>query len=258
MLAPHRPVNPLTAVLFRSNHLKIPYARGTVTVQGLSLIWLTSSLGSSTCPEHVIRYLWRNISYRQHNNTNPVTKEPLKPEDLIGLNYSRKTTGEYHDPISFKPFSEHSHIVAIATTGNVYLAESIKGGKDLLDDVKFKKYAHGHVMCGSLTDKFHPREDVITLQNPHGMPPASIPSMSTKTVAQQTNDKQMTKPKPAAVNTVKEKAAVPCRSYILSWSILSNSGSRERLAVFEWPSRCIFDFHIRRSHCGHEYQITLG
>lgn len=149
MLAPHRPVNPLIAVLFRSNHLKIPYARGTVTVQGLSLIWLTSSLGSSTCPEHVIRYLWRNISYRQHNNTNPVTKEPLKPEDLIGLNYSRKTTGEYHDPISFKPFSEHSHIVAIATTGNVYLAESIKGGKDLLDDVKFKKYAHGHVLCGS-------------------------------------------------------------------------------------------------------------
>jgi peptidyl-prolyl cis-trans isomerase-like 2 len=68
-----------------------------------------------------------------------VTKEPLKPEDLIKLNYSRKTTGECHDPISFKPFSEHSHIVAIATTGNVYLAESIKGGKDLLDDIKFKK-----------------------------------------------------------------------------------------------------------------------
>lgn len=84
--------------------------------------------------------------YRQHNNTNPVTKEPLKPENLVKLNYSRKTTGEYHDPISFKPFSEHSHIVAIATTGNVYLAESIKGGKDLLDDVKFKKYAHEHVV----------------------------------------------------------------------------------------------------------------
>ena len=69
-----------------------------------------------------------------------MTKESLKPEDLIELKYSRKTTGEYHDPISFKPFSEHSHIVTIATTGNVYLAESIKGGKDLLDDVKFKKY----------------------------------------------------------------------------------------------------------------------
>lgn len=91
--------------------------------------------------------------YRQHDNTHPVTKEPLKPEYLIKLNYSRKATGEYHDPISFKPFSEHSHIVAIATTGNVYLAESIKGGKDLLDDVKFKRYAHGHVVHASPTDE---------------------------------------------------------------------------------------------------------
>ena len=149
-----------------------------------------------------------------------MTKEPLKPEDLIKLNYSRKTSGEYHDPISFKPFNEHSHIVAIAITGNVYLAESVKGGKDLLDDVKFKKYAHKHVVHTSLTNGSHPREDVITLQNPHGMPPASIPSTSTNTATQQANDKQVTKPKPAAVNTVKEKAAVPCKSsHILSWSI---------------------------------------
>jgi peptidyl-prolyl cis-trans isomerase-like protein 2 len=76
---------------------------------------------------------------RQHNNTNPITKEPLTPSDLITLHYSRKASGEIHDPISFKPFSEHSHIVAIATTGNVFTAESIKGGKDLLEDVKFKK-----------------------------------------------------------------------------------------------------------------------
>ena len=148
-----------------------------------------------------------------------MTKESLKPEDLIKLNYSRKTTGEYHDPISFKPFSEHSHIVAIATTGNVYLAESIKGGKDLLDDVKFKKYPREQFGRAPVTDKFHPREDVITIQNPHGMPPESVPSTSTKTT-QQPDDKQVTKPKPTPVNLVKEKTAVPCRpSYILSRTI---------------------------------------
>lgn len=76
---------------------------------------------------------------RQHNNTNPVTQEPLAPADLITLHYSRKPSGEIHDPISFKPFSEHSHIVAIATTGNVFLAESVKGGRDLVADVKIKK-----------------------------------------------------------------------------------------------------------------------
>ncbi|OCH94790.1 cyclophilin-like protein [Obba rivulosa] len=103
---------------------------------------------------------------KQHNNINPITQEPLKPSDLITLHYSRKPTGEIHDPISFKPFSEHSHIVAIATTGNVFLAESVKGGRDLVADVKFKK------------------EDVITLQNPHGIPPA--PTSTTTAVAKTT------------------------------------------------------------------------
>lgn len=188
-----------------------------------------------------------------------MTKEPLKPESLIKLNYSRKATGEYHDPISFKPFSEHSHIVAITTTGNVYLAESIKGGRDLLDDVKFKKYAPWHVARGSSTDEFHPREDVITLQNPHGMPPVSGPSISAGTTTQQASDKQVTKPKPLPANTIKEKAAVPCRSsHILSWPILSNSFSREHLALFEWPPGCIFDLHFGRSYRKYEHQITLG
>jgi peptidyl-prolyl cis-trans isomerase-like protein 2 len=77
---------------------------------------------------------------RQHNNTHPITKKPLSPSDLITLHYSRKeASGELHDPISFKPFSEHSHIVAIAITGNVFLADSIKGGKDLVSEVPFKK-----------------------------------------------------------------------------------------------------------------------
>ena len=188
-----------------------------------------------------------------------MTKEPLKPEDLIELNYSRKTTGEYHDPISFKPFSEHSHIVAIATSGNVYLAESIKGGKDLLADLKFKKYVCKYFEHSSSIDELHPREDVITLQNPHGMPPASIPSTSVKPTTQQANDKQVIKPKPAAVNTVKEKTAVPCMpSYNLSWTILSYSGSREHLALFKWPSRRIVDFYFRRSYHEHNHQVTLG
>ncbi|OJA16217.1 hypothetical protein AZE42_00102 [Rhizopogon vesiculosus] len=126
----------------------------------------------------------------QHNNTHPITKEPLTPSDLITLHYSRKPSGEIHDPISFKPFSEHSHIVAIATTGNVFTAESIKGGKDLLEDVKFKK------------------EDIITLQNPHGLPPSSTINSTATAVVK----KQQEKPKPAtakAISDVKAKAAVP-------------------------------------------------
>ncbi|EIW64310.1 cyclophilin-like protein [Trametes versicolor FP-101664 SS1] len=136
---------------------------------------------------------------KQHGNTNPVTQEPLQPSDLITLHYARKSSGEIHDPISFKPFSDHSHIVAIATTGNVFLAESVKGGRDLVADVKFKK------------------EDVITLQNPHGFPTASVNTKPVQT-AQAAKDKAAEKSdkskavavKPAAAPAVaKAKAAVP-------------------------------------------------
>ncbi|PIL31651.1 hypothetical protein GSI_06353 [Ganoderma sinense ZZ0214-1] len=130
---------------------------------------------------------------KQHNNLNPVTQEPLQPSELITLHYSRKPSGEVHDPISFKPFSEHSHIVAIATTGNVFLAESIKGGRDLVADVKFKK------------------EDVITLQNPHGLPPASVGSKPTQSAStDKTNKSQVAVAKPAAPGPVaKAKSATP-------------------------------------------------
>ncbi|THH04159.1 hypothetical protein EW145_g5730 [Phellinidium pouzarii] len=126
---------------------------------------------------------------KQHNNTNPITGEPCTPNDLIHLHYSRKPNGQIHDPISFKPFSEHSHIVAIATTGSVYLAESANGGKDLLSDTSFKK------------------QDVITLQNPHGLPPASALSASaTKKVTEQKG----VKPAPTGgVAALKAKEKVP-------------------------------------------------
>ncbi|KAK7059066.1 cyclophilin peptidyl-prolyl cis-trans isomerase Cyp8 [Paramarasmius palmivorus] len=126
---------------------------------------------------------------KQHNNTHPITKEPLTPADLITLHYSRKeASGEIHDPISFKPFNEHSHIVAIATTGNVFLADSIKGGKDLVNDVPFKK------------------QDVITLQNPHGFTPMSVPnpSATSSTSKSQEPPKTVTKTTPAAAPKSKE------------------------------------------------------
>ncbi|ESK97969.1 cyclophilin family peptidyl-prolyl cis-trans isomerase cyp8 [Moniliophthora roreri MCA 2997] len=127
---------------------------------------------------------------KQHDNTHPITKEPLTPADLITLHYSRKeASGEIHDPISFKPFNEHSHIVAIATTGNVFLAESIKGGKDLVNDVPFKK------------------QDVITLQNPHGFTPMSVPNptaTSSSTVKKPEPPKTIAKASPTTAAGSKE------------------------------------------------------
>ncbi|KDQ63517.1 hypothetical protein JAAARDRAFT_695453 [Jaapia argillacea MUCL 33604] len=132
---------------------------------------------------------------KAHDNVNPISQEALTPAQLIPLHYARKSSGEIHDPISFKPFSMHSHIVAIATTGNVFLAESVKGGKDLVADVAFKK------------------SDVITLQNPHGLPSASVPSTSssvTKAAPPSDKSKAVTaKPVAGGVSAVKAKANVP-------------------------------------------------
>ncbi|KAL5641827.1 hypothetical protein ACGC1H_002050 [Rhizoctonia solani] len=96
---------------------------------------------------------------KEHDNTHPHTSEPLKPSELIKLHYAKNSSGSLIDPITMKPFSEHSHIVAIATTGNVFLSDSVSkfaGGRDLVADVSFKK------------------EDVITLQDPHRITTLSI------------------------------------------------------------------------------------
>ncbi|PFH54775.1 hypothetical protein AMATHDRAFT_44574 [Amanita thiersii Skay4041] len=138
---------------------------------------------------HIIPWL------KQHSNTHPITKAPLEPTDLITLHYSRKeASGEIHDPISFKPFSEHSHIVAVAITGNVYLAESVKGGRDLLADIPVKK------------------SDLITLQNPHDLPSVSAPLLASSSNALPNTipkSSATARPTSTAGPTSKEKAPVP-------------------------------------------------
>lgn len=89
---------------------------------------------------------------------NPITGEKLEAKDLLKLNISKNTKGEYQCPITYKVFNDHSHIVAIKTTGNVYSYDAIeelnfkpKYFKDLLTDVKFT------------------RKDLITLQDPNNL-----------------------------------------------------------------------------------------
>ncbi|KIM34155.1 hypothetical protein M408DRAFT_91365 [Serendipita vermifera MAFF 305830] len=120
---------------------------------------------------------------KQHKNVHPITSQPLEPSSLIHLHYHRNADDQFHDPVSFKPFSEHSHIVALGTTGNVYLAESIKNmqGIDAIDDSPFKK------------------SDIITLQNPHALmePPKAIPSTSGTKAASGKSVSTVTKSKEA-------------------------------------------------------------
>ncbi|KAK4196146.1 putative peptidyl-prolyl cis-trans isomerase [Triangularia verruculosa] len=111
-------------------------------------------------------------AWLEKKGTNPVDGKPLAKKDLIKLNFARNadTTesndrngiptdgkGDFIDPVTFKVFTDNTHIVAIrhGTYANVFAWETVermnikaKMWRDLVDDVEFG------------------RKDIITLQDP--------------------------------------------------------------------------------------------
>ncbi|KEF53445.1 peptidyl-prolyl cis-trans isomerase-like 2 [Exophiala aquamarina CBS 119918] len=103
--------------------------------------------------ENILRWLLKH-------ETNPTDGSPLKQGDLIKLEFARNTEGEYVDPVTYKVFTDNTHIVAIrhGDTANVFAYDTIerlnikpKMWRDLLSDVEF---------C---------RKDLITLQDPQNI-----------------------------------------------------------------------------------------
>jgi peptidyl-prolyl cis-trans isomerase-like protein 2 len=45
-----------------------------------------------------------------------VTGKPLETSQLLKLNFAKNAEGNYHDPITFKVFSNHVHIVFLKNT----------------------------------------------------------------------------------------------------------------------------------------------
>ena len=95
------------------------------------------------------------VPYIQKHGVDPVTGKPLKMGDLVRLNFTKNAAGEYMCPVLNKVFTEHSHIVAIRGTGNVFSHEAVqelnvkpKAWRDLLTDEPFQ------------------RADILTLQDP--------------------------------------------------------------------------------------------
>ncbi|KAL4431394.1 hypothetical protein ABPG75_006650 [Micractinium tetrahymenae] len=95
------------------------------------------------------------VPYIQKFRKHPVTGEPLELKDLIRLNFHKNADGEYHCPVLNKVFTEHTHIVAVKTTGNVYCWEA-------LEELCLKPKN----MRDLLTDEPFTRKDIIHLQDP--------------------------------------------------------------------------------------------
>lgn len=95
------------------------------------------------------------VDYLKKYKTNPVTGKPLDSKSLLKLKFYKNSEDQYHCPVLYKPLTKHSHIVAVATTGNVFSYEAVeqlniktKNWKDLLTDEPFE------------------RKDLIELQDP--------------------------------------------------------------------------------------------
>ena len=61
------------------------------------------------------------VPFIKEHGTNPVTGRQLAIKELTTLHFHKNPSGEYHCPLTFKVFNDHSHIVAIRTSGNVYV-----------------------------------------------------------------------------------------------------------------------------------------
>ena len=98
------------------------------------------------------------LPWLKRHGTNPVTGAPLKGSDLIQLHFAKNEEGEYIDPVTYKVFTDNTHLVALKPTGNVFAYDTVdrlnikaKMWRDLVGDEEFT------------------RADIITLQDPHNV-----------------------------------------------------------------------------------------
>jgi peptidyl-prolyl cis-trans isomerase-like protein 2 len=98
------------------------------------------------------------LPWLKKHGTNPVTGTPLKSSELIKLHFNKNEDNEYTDPVTFKPITDNTHLLALRNTGNVFSYDTVerlnikaKNWRDLVTDEEFK------------------RSDIITLQDPQNV-----------------------------------------------------------------------------------------
>lgn len=130
---------------------RLPYNYCAVSLQPFTDPVCTST-GTIFDLTHILTWL------SKHKDTNPVDGTPLKRSDLITLNFAKNEEGDYVDPVTYKVFTDNTHIIALRNTGNVFSWDTVerlnikaKNWKDLVSDESFS------------------RKDIITLQDPQNI-----------------------------------------------------------------------------------------
>ncbi|KAH8705330.1 putative peptidyl-prolyl cis-trans isomerase [Talaromyces proteolyticus] len=105
------------------------------------------------------------LPWLKKHGTNPVDGSPLKSADLIKLNFAKNEAGEYVDPVTFKVFTDNTHIVALRPSGNVFAWDTVERL-----NVKAKMWRD------LVTDEEFGRKDIITLQDPQNVESRNLSS----------------------------------------------------------------------------------
>lgn len=156
------------------------------------------------------------IPYIKKFGRNPVGGGNLEISDLVPLHFHRNGEGKIHCPVSFKVFTNHSHVVMNAASGHIYDAEVVetlnrkpKNWKDLMTNQTFKltdivTIQHGDDITSREVAKFYfmvegQQDEVVrTITN-------KKPKM---TAAQEEEDKLKIRKNPAMERIYEEKARI--------------------------------------------------
>ncbi|XP_065830529.1 RING-type E3 ubiquitin-protein ligase PPIL2-like [Oscarella lobularis] len=102
------------------------------------------------------------VPYLKQYGHNPVTGEPLEAKSLIKLAFHKNAEGKFHCPVTYRVFTESTHIVAVRTTGNVFSYDAVerlnlkaKNFRELLTDEPFTKADIIHLQDPNNLDKFN-------------------------------------------------------------------------------------------------------
>jgi peptidyl-prolyl cis-trans isomerase-like protein 2 len=134
-----------------STFKRLPFNYCAVSLQPFTDPVCTAS-GTIFDLTHILTWL------SKHPNTSPTDGTPLRRDDLITLHFAKNEDGEYVDPVTYKVFTDNTHLVALRKSGNVFAWDTVerlnikaKNWRDLVSDDEFT------------------RKDIITLQDPQNI-----------------------------------------------------------------------------------------
>ncbi|KAJ9065494.1 cyclophilin peptidyl-prolyl cis-trans isomerase Cyp8 [Entomophthora muscae] len=137
---------PINRQIFRS----LPFNCCALSLQEVELPYCTD--------DGIVFDLENILPYMKKYGSNPVTGGKLEPKDLFKIEFTKNKEGQYCCPITFKIFTEHTHIVAIRTSGKVYAYDAVE-----------KLNIRAEIWNDLITDQPFTKKDVISIQDPHNL-----------------------------------------------------------------------------------------